>query len=71
MPQSVNVRQSEIQNHPEHAAEAAATNHGKSTQLSAHEETVQSEDHSHNSPSLPDKLHHGQAAAAEAAKHKK
>ncbi len=71
MPQSVNVRQSEIQNQPEHAADTASTHSDKAPHLSAHEETVQTEDHSHNSAELQSKLHHGKAAALEAAKQKK
>ncbi len=71
MPQSVNVRQSEIQNQPEHAADSAATHAKKAPQLSAHEETVQAEEHSRNTAEAESKLHHGKAAALEAAKAKK
>ena len=71
MPQSVNVRRSEIQNQPEHVAGTAATHAGKAPHLPSHEETVQAEDHSHNSAELESKLHHGKAAALEAAKSKR
>ena len=70
MPQSTNVTANQMRNIPEQAAEAAATNHGKETHLSAHEETVEAEDHSHNQAHV-DKLHHGKAAALEAEKAKK
>ncbi len=61
MPQSTNVTANQMRNIPEQAAEAAATNHGKQTHLSAHEETVQAEEQSHNQSEQADKLHHGKA----------
>ena len=70
MPQSTHDRTAELHNLPEHNAEAAATNHGKSTHLSAHEETVQAEDHSRHVAELASKLTHGKAAAIAAEKAK-
>ncbi len=55
MPQSNHDRTAELHNIPEHAAQSAATNHGKAPHLTAHEETVQAEDHARNA----DKLTHG------------
>ena len=48
MPQSTNVTANQMRNIPEQAAEAAATNHGKGTHLTAHEETVQDKEHEQN-----------------------
>ena len=69
MPQSRNVTVRETATIPEHTAEAAAVSHNKAPHLSDHEETVQAEDHSHNSEQAS-KLHHGKAAALEAEKSK-
>jgi hypothetical protein len=69
MPQSNNVTAKEMHNIPEHAAESAATSHTKAPHLSAHEETVQAEDHSRNTEQAS-KLHHGKAAALEVEKQK-
>ena len=71
MPQSNHDRTTELHNIPEHTAETAATHASKAPYLSAHEETVQAEDHSHNSAELESKLHHGKTAALEAARSKK
>ena len=69
MPQSTNVTANQMRNIPEQAAEAAATNHGKETHLSPHEETVQAEEQKHNTdPNAghntvhEQALHHGKAA---------
>ena len=70
MPQTREVRTSQIQQHPEHTADAAAASHNKAPHLSAHEETVQAEDHSRNTEHTS-KLTHGKAAAIEAEKAKK
>ncbi len=71
MPQSNHDRTAELHNLPEHNAEAAATKQGKSTHLSAHEETIMAEDHSRNNAELAARLTHGKSAAIEAAKAKK
>lgn len=71
MPQSNHDRTAELHNLPEHNAEAAATQHSKTPHLSAHQETVQAEDHSGNAAELASKLTHGRAASIEAAKAKK
>ena len=68
MPQSTHDRTAELHNIPEHAAESAATGHGKSPKLSAHEETVQAEDHSRSTAELASKLTHGKAASIAADK---
>ncbi len=70
MPQSQHDRAAEQHNIPEHAAASAATSHNKAAHLSAHEETVQAEDHSRNTDEAS-KLLHGKAAAIEAAKSRK
>ena len=44
MPQSVNVRQNEIQNHSEQAHTKAATSHDQSDHLTAHELSKQAQD---------------------------
>ena len=65
MPQSTNVTANQMRNIPEQAAEAAATNHGKETHLSPHEETVQSEEHARNEAHNTvheQALHHGKDA---------
>ena len=74
MPQSTNVTANQMRNIPEQAAEAAATDHGKQTHLSAHEETVRAAESAHETDpqaghnTVHDSaLHHGKAAA-EAAK---
>ena len=71
MPQTGAVRTKEIQDHAEHAAESAEHSHNQSAHLTAHEETVQAEDHSRHTAELASKLTHGKAAAIEAEKHKK
>ena len=60
MPQSPAVHTNEIINHPEHTAATAATSHDKAPHLTAHEETVQAEDHIRNAAQA-DKLTHGKA----------
>ena len=67
MPQSPAVHTNEIIDHPEHTAAAAAASHNKAPHLSAHEETVASEDHARNAEHEA-KLTHGKAASIEAAK---
>jgi hypothetical protein len=71
MPQTGAVRTNEIQKHAEHEAESAEHSHNQSAHLTAHEETVQAEEHSRNTADLAAKLVHGKAASIEAAKHKK
>ncbi len=71
MPQSNGARAKELHNLPEHNAEAAAAEHGKSTHLTAHEESVQLEGNSRSSVELSSKVTHGKAASLEAAKGKK
>jgi hypothetical protein len=55
MPQSTHDRTAELHNIPEHAAESAATSHGKAPHLTAHEETAKAEAEKRNA----DKLTHG------------
>jgi hypothetical protein len=45
MPQSTHDRTAELHNLPEHNAQAAATSHTKAPHLTAHEETIQAEEH--------------------------
>ena len=71
MPQTGAARTNEIEKHAEHAAESAAHSHNKTPHLTAHEETVQAEDHSGHTGEPASKLTHGKAAAIEAEKHKK
>jgi hypothetical protein len=67
MPQSTHDRTAELHNIPEHAAESAATSHTKAPHLSAHEETVQAEEHARNSAEATT-MHHGKAASIAAKK---
>jgi hypothetical protein len=67
MPQSLHDHAAELHNIPEHAAEAAATSHNKAPQLTAHEETVQAEEHSRDATQAS-KLVHGHAASVESKK---
>lgn len=67
MPQSTHDRVAELHNIPEHAAESAATGHGKAPHPSAHEETEQANDRARNTAEAT-KLKHGKAASLEAGK---
>ncbi len=69
MPQSNHDRVAELHNIPEHTADIASARKTKEPKLSAHEETLQAEDHADNS-SHTSALHHGKAAALDAAKAK-
>ena len=69
MPQSRNVTVRETATIPEHTAEAAAASHNKVRHLTAHEETIKTEEHARNTDHSTT-LHHGKAAALEAEKTK-
>ena len=66
--QSRVVHTLEIEQHPDHEADAAAVSKTHQPHLSAHEQTAQAEEHNHEQPDL--RLHHGKEAAAIAAEQK-
>lgn len=66
--QSRVVHTLEVEDHSEHTADAAAVSKGHQPGLTAHEQTVQSEEHSKEQVDL--RLHHGKEAANIAAKQK-
>ena len=63
MPQSREVHTKEIEQISEHTAEAAAVQHSKTPHLSAHEQTEQAKEHTHDTHTLEEKLHHGKEAS--------
>ncbi len=69
MPQSLKVHAVETTDIPEHRAQTAVA-HEKTANPTAHEQTVQAKDHSHNTPH-PSSLVHGKAASLQAAAQKK
>ncbi len=69
MPQSLKVHAVETTDIPEHRAQSAVA-HEKTANPTAHEQTVQAQDHSHNTPH-PSSLVHGKAASLQAAAQKK
>ncbi len=66
--QSRVVHTLEVEDHPEHTAASAAASKNEQPGPTAHEETVQSEEHTREQADL--RLHHGKEAAAIAAAHK-
>lgn len=66
--QSRVVHTLESEQHPEHTASSAAASKDHQPGLTAHEQTVQTEEHTHDQADL--RLHHGKEAAEIAAKHK-
>ena len=64
--QSRVVHTLEVEDHPEHTADSAAASKAHQPGLTAHEQTVLSEEHNKDQADL--RLHHGKEAAAIAAK---
>ena len=66
--QSRVVHTLEVEDHAEHTAASAAVSKGHQPGQTAHEQTIQSEEHTKEQVDL--RLHHGKEAAELAAKHK-